>query len=195
MKRTLYVGALALLIFACGTALAQSSDQDLVTAARKARAEHKNAPQTKVWTNDDIRSTQPAPAPAAAADAKAADDKTGDAKDAAKPDAAKPDAAKAPSSDDKDKAAAAMQQKIDAQKAQIATLSTQEDLAEREFKLQVANYYADAGNSLRDPAAWTKERDAKQKEIDDKKQAVAAAKAKLEDLIEQARKAGIHVNE
>ena len=190
MKRTLYVSALALVIFACGTALAQSSDQDLVTAARKARAEHKNAPDTKVWTNDDIRSAQPAPAPAASADAKPADAKTGDTKDAAKP-----DAAKAPSADDKDKASAAMQRKIDAQKAEIATLSTQADLAEREFKLQVANYYADAGNSLRDPAAWTKERDAKQKEINDKKQAVADAKAKLDDLLEQARKAGVKVNE
>lgn len=187
MTRTQFGSALALMIFACGTAFAQSSNQDIVAAARKAREQQKKAAPTKVWTNDDIAG-RPAPPPAAPA----AEAKAGDAKDAA----AKPsDAAKEPSADDKAKAEAAMQKKIDAQKAEIATLATQADIAEREFKLQVANYYADAGNSLRDPAAWAKQRDAKQKEINDKKQALADAKAKLDDLLEQARKAGIHVNE
>ena len=188
MKRTLCLSALALMIFACGTAFAQTSDQDLVSAARKARAQQKNAPATKVWTNEDIAST-PAPPPAPPeSDAKAGE--------ATKDAAAKPaDAAKQPSADDKAKAAAAMQKRIDSQKAEIATLSTQADLAEREFKLQVANYYADAGNSLRDPKKWADERDAKQKEINDKKAAIEAAKAKLQDLFEEARKAGLKVNE
>ncbi|MGH9524878.1 MAG: hypothetical protein ACRD3E_20325 [Terriglobales bacterium] len=184
MKRTVCLSALALMIFACGTVVAQSSDQDLVAAARKARTQQKNAPATKVWTNEDIGS---APAPAAAA----ADAKTDMAKDAGKP----ADAAKGPSAEDKANAAAAMQKKIDAQKAEIATLSRELDLADREFKLQVANYYADAGNSLRDPKKWADERDAKQKEINDKKAAIDTAKAKLQDLLEQARKAGLKVNE
>ena len=190
MKRNLLFTALALTIASCGTAFAQTSNQDLVAAARKAREQQKKAPATKVWTNDDIASH---PAPAAPAAAAAADAKAGEAKDAT---AEKPaEAAKDTSADDKAKAAAAMQRKIDAQKAEIATLSTQADIAEREFKLQVATYYADAGNSLRDPKKWADERDAKQKEINDKKAAVDTAKAKLQDLLEQARKAGIHVNE
>jgi len=185
MRRTVYVSALALLIFACGTALAQ--DQDLAAAARKARAAKKNAPATKVWTNEDIGRT-PAPAPPPAAnDANAG---------AAQQSPAKPaDAPKEAPANDKAKAASAMQSRIDAQKAEIATLTREIDLAEGELKLQVATYYADAGNSLRDPKKFADERDSKQKTITDKKAALAAAKAKLDDLVEQARKDDIKVNQ
>jgi hypothetical protein len=51
--------------------------------------------------------------------------------------------------------------------------------------------YSDAGNRMRNSAQWDKEdRDYKQ-QIEDKQKAVDAAKQGLDDLMEQARKAGV----
>ena len=182
MKRIWSGLAVASLMLVSGMALGQ----DLAAVARQQRQQKKTSNE-KVWTNDDFvdRGTPPAEA-APAADAQAGDmaasDKTADA-------------AKKDAPTDKAKAAAALQKKIDAQKAEIQMLTREADIADREFKLQVANYYADAGNSLRDGKKWAEQRDAKEKEINDKKQALANAKAKLDDLLEQARKADIKVNQ
>lgn len=176
MKRTLYASALALLIAFSGVAVAQ----DLGAIARQQR-EQKKPSSKKVITNDDIAS-QPIPAPAAT-DAKAG-----------VPADAKTDKPKAPA-EDKDKAAAALQQKIDAQKAEVASLTRELSIADRENKLRVANYYADAGNSLRDPKKFQDEQKATQDEIAAKQKAIDAAKAKIADLVEQGRKAGLKVNE
>ena len=177
MKRTLYASTLALLIAFGGVAMAQ----DLGAIARQQR-EQKKPSSKKVITNDDIAS-QPLPEPAAVTDAKAA-----------APADAKAEKPKAPA-ENKDKAAAAMQQQIDAQKAELASLTRELSIADRENKLRVANYYADAGNSLRDPKKFQDEQRATQAEIAAKQKAIDAAKAKIADLAEQARKAGLRVNE
>jgi hypothetical protein len=182
MKRIWSWLAVASLVLVSGMALGQ----DLAAVARQQR-QQKKASNEKVWTNDDFLDRGAPPAEAApATDATATPEAAGKTADAAKKDA---------STDDKAKAAAALQKKIDAQKAEIEMLTREADIADREFKLQVANYYADAGNSLRDGKKWAEQRDAKEKEINDKKQAVTNAKAKLDDLIEQARKADIKVNQ
>jgi hypothetical protein len=188
MKRTLYASAFALLIVMSGVAAAQ----DLGAIARQQRQQKKSSAK-KVYTNDDISSGQPvmqSAEPATEAKVGAA----GEAKAGAVVEAkvAKP---KEASVEDKTKAAAALQQTVDAQKAEIASLTRELDIADRENRLRAANYYGDAGNSLRDPAKWAAEQIAKQEEIDGKKKAIDAAKAKLADIIEQGRKAGIKVNE
>jgi len=174
MKRTLYASAFALLIAFSGVAVAQ----DLGAVARQQR-EQKKPSSKKVITNDDIAS-QPMPEPAPA-EAKAGEAPAAEAK------AAKPKS----SAEDKDKAAAALQQKVNAQKAEIAALTRELDLADRENRLRVANYYADAGNSLRDPKKFQDEQKANQDEIESKKKAIEAAKAKVDAMIEEGRKAGI----
>jgi hypothetical protein len=51
--------------------------------------------------------------------------------------------------------------------------------------------YADVGNRLRNSTAWDKEdADYKQK-IADKQKSVDDAKQKLDDMVEEARKAGV----
>ena len=180
MKRILYASVLASLIVLTGMAVAQ---EDLGALARQQRAQKKPTAK-KVYTNDDFTS-QPAPAPEPA---------TTDAKPAtatdAKADATKP---KASPAEDKARAEAALQAKVNAQKAEIATLSRELDIADRENRLRVANYYADAGNSLRDPRKFQDEQRAKEAEIADKKKAIEDAKSKLADLIEQGRKTGLKV--
>lgn len=178
MKRTVYASVLAFLIVISGLAAAQ----DLGALARQQRQEKKPSAK-KVYTNDDIAS-QPMPAqpvePAADAKAVIATD-------------TKTDKPKESSAEDKDKATASLQAKVNAQKAEIASLTRELDIADRENRLHVANYYADAGNSLRDPKKFQDEQKAKRDEIDGKKKAIEDAKAKLADLIEQGRKAGLKV--
>ena len=63
-------------------------------------------------------------------------------------------------------------------------------MAQREYRLRAASFYGDAGDRLRNSAAWDKEdADYKQK-IADQQKAVADGKKQVEDLQEELRKAG-----
>jgi hypothetical protein len=81
-------------------------------------------------------------------------------------------------------------QKILDQKAQIELAERELDVLQREYRLRAAAMYADAGNRLRNQAQWDKEdADYKQK-IALKQKAVDDAKKQLDDMQEEARKAG-----
>lgn len=83
------------------------------------------------------------------------------------------------------------QSKISAQKDQIDLMSRELDVLQKEYQLRAAAMYADVGNRLRNSASWDKEdADYKQK-IADKQKALDDGKQKLEDLQEEARKAGV----
>jgi len=176
MKRTLYLCLIAgsLWLLLAGLAGAQS----LGDFARQQR-QTKRPSTAKVYTNDDIPSLA-APKPEAAATGQPSAGK--DAKTEAKPPA-----------EDKAKAAAALQAKADALNKQIALLEREYTVAEREYKLRTAVYYADAGNSLRDPKKWAEQDRQYQAEMATKKKAIDDARQKLADLQEQARKEGLRV--
>lgn len=171
-----------------------AAQQSLGDAAREARKNKPSEPTTKVITNDELRSsgglalpdygTTPADDKDAKADseAKAAADKDKD-KDKDKPKASL-------SADDQAKLDKDWQDKISKQKDQIALLERELDVLQRENKLRASNYYGDAGTRLRDPQKYAdadrksqSDIAAKQKEIDD-------AKANLEQMRDDARKAG-----
>ena len=80
--------------------------------------------------------------------------------------------------------------KVEAQKQEIARLQREFDIAQREAKLRAATYYGDAGAQLRDSQKFGEEMRKTQEEMDTKKQAIDAAQQKLNDLQEEARKAG-----
>jgi len=174
--RKILVAAVVFLSFALAGSAQTSTDQSLADVARQVR-QQKHAP-VKVITNEDLVSP--------AAQAKAATT------------AATADAGAAPADDNKadkdaEKAAAAeaAKKKVDALKKDIAQLQHDIDIMQREYKLRTATYYADAGNSLRDPKAWA-ESDRKYKaDLADKQQQLADAKQKLDDALESARKQGI----
>lgn len=81
--------------------------------------------------------------------------------------------------------------KIAAQQSEIDLLTRELDVANKEYQLKAAAMYADAGNRLRNSADWDKQ-DAQYKQtIADKQKALDDAKQKLDDLQEEARKAGV----
>jgi len=158
--------------------------QSLGDAAREARAEKPATPQTKVFTNDNLPTTgaisvlgTAAPAPSASASDKSA-----------KPAAA---AAATPDPAAKQKEADKIKTDIESQKGEISRLERELDISTREWKLRQAAYYADAGNQLRDPAAWAAQERKYNEETAAKKQALDDARQKLDDLQEQARKVGM----
>jgi hypothetical protein len=80
--------------------------------------------------------------------------------------------------------------KIATQKDQINLASRELDVAQREYRLRAAAMYADAGNRLRSSGTWDKEDAQYKQQIAQKQKAVDDAKKKLDDMQEQARKAG-----
>lgn len=81
------------------------------------------------------------------------------------------------------------------QKEEISRLQRELDVTEREQRLRAAAYYADAGTQLRDQSKFAEDSRKQQEEIDSKKQALTAAQQKLDDMQEQARKAGLRSND
>jgi len=148
MKRIKFMLAVGAVAVACVLG-ASAQSESLGDAARAARKEPR-PPAKKVYTNDNLPTT----ASISVVGAPPAEE--GEQKSAAKPPEArqpapakeaKAEEKKAPQSDQ------AWQSKFEDQKKTVAALEKELDLLQREYKLQVANYYADAGNALRDSKA------------------------------------------
>ena len=194
----LWIGCIVL---AATVASAQSLG-DYARSVRKDKGPSKAA--GKHYDNDNMPKTehlsvigQPvAPAPETA-EAKTAETKTDepatDAKGKIDASGKSTDPAAAPKDDtaERQKMFEDWKKRLQDQKDQIATAEKDLDLTNREYRLRAAAMYADVGNRLRNSSAWDKEdRDFKQ-QISEKEKAVAAQKQKLEDLQNEARKAGV----
>jgi hypothetical protein len=83
------------------------------------------------------------------------------------------------------------QDKIAAQKSQIDLMQRELDVLQREYQIRAAAFYADAGNRLRNQGAWDKQDSDYKQQIADKTKGVADAKDKLDEMSEEARKAGV----
>jgi hypothetical protein len=83
------------------------------------------------------------------------------------------------------------QMKIQAQQTQVDEITKDLDLTNREYRLRAAAFYADAGNRLRNAGQWDKEDAQFKQQLADKQKKLDDAKQALEDLREQARKAGV----
>ncbi len=83
------------------------------------------------------------------------------------------------------------QSKIHAQQEQIDMLTREVDVANREYRLRAAAFYADAGNRLRNSGTWDKEDSQFKEQMADRQKKLDDAKKQLEDMQEQARRAGV----
>jgi hypothetical protein len=194
--------------FVTSTAVAQSQDQaspSLGDYARKVHKDPSTVAKPKVYDNDNLpkdnKLSVVGPAPTADADSATASDKpsSGDSKAASDTKAGDAKAADGkagakPTDDEQAKKQAewkGWQGKISGEKEQIDMTSRELDVTQREYQLRAAAIYADAGNRMRNSAAWDKEdADYKQK-IADKQKALDDLKQKLNDMQDQARKAGV----
>jgi hypothetical protein len=174
--------------------------QSLGDYAREVRKEKpQKPPAVKHFDNDNLPKDEhlsvvgqaPQPPAGGAPDAAAKADDASQTADQSKPDQ------KADAQPPKDEAAqrqAAYQEwkeKINTQKNQIDLLTRELDVLQREYRIRAAAFYADAGNRLRNAGPWDKQDAQYKQDIDAKQKALDAAKQKLDDLQEQARKAEV----
>jgi hypothetical protein len=187
---------LCMLIVLSATALA--SAQSLGDIARSER--NKQKPQAaRTYTNDDIPSVtipkDEPKTPAAGTEANATDDKKDgeesagatETKDEAKIDKKGEEAT---SVEKQNQLNAEWKAKVAAQKAKVADIEREIDLMQREERLRVAVYYADAGNRLRDDKKWADDEKKYQDDLATRQKDLSEAKAKLSDARDAARKAG-----
>jgi hypothetical protein len=182
----------------------QSQNQAQPSLADYARQIKKDSPQPKskpkVFDNDNLPKNdklsvvgeRPPVAADKSSEAKPADS-TGNVPAATDKKSA-PETKAAATEDDQAKRQAALkewQQKLTAQKAQIDLVDREWDVLKREYQVRAAVFYADAGDRLRNSAAWDKQDTQYKQQIADKQKALDDAKQKLEEMQEDARKAGI----
>jgi hypothetical protein len=206
MKRVTYISLVVGLftVLAGFSATAQTStsapDQSsLGSYARSVRKDTTTTPKSKpkVFDNDNLPTDDKLsvvgdPATATTADNAASDSagKSGtptDNKDSAgnKPGSQQDEDAK------KQAAWKTWQDKLTGQKNTIDLASRELDVLQKEYQLRAAAMYADVGNRMRNAAQWDKEdADYKQK-IADKQKALEDAKQQLDNMQEEARKAGV----
>lgn len=189
------------LLFACVVILVTGAQaQSLADVAKQTRAKQKANPNAKVIDNDvipsaDTSSTAPAASTSPASTQTAANkDETSNSQPAAK-EASKTESEKTADAAEDQKNIDLWKKQINDQKKEITQLERELNVAQREAGLHAAVYYADAGTMLRDSAKFADDNRKLQAEIDTKTQALAAAKQKLADLQEEARKAGVPSNQ
>jgi hypothetical protein len=182
----------------------QSQNQAQPSLADYARQVKKDSPQAKsrpkVFDNDNLPKNdtlsvvgeQPPVAADKSSEAKPADS-TGNVPAAADKKSAPETKAAAIEADQAKRQAALKewQQKLTAQKDQIDLVDRELDVLKREYQIRAAAFYADAGDRLRNSAAWDKQDAQYKQQIADKQKALDDAKQKLEAMQEDARKAGI----
>lgn len=163
----------------------QQSDASVADLARRTQQQNAKTPPRRSFTNDDLPHSgvvnvagEPTPAPAA--------------NERPRPAAASKDEAKGENSTaDQKKAGDEWEKKMADQKKQIADLEHEIDLMQREYQLRVAQLYWDAGNRLRDDKKWTEDEQKYKDTLAEKTDKLQAAREKLEQTQDEARKAGV----
>lgn len=207
MNRFLRLSLTALLfVAACAcAALAQNSQESLGDYARtvkKSKGASATPAPKKTYDNDNLPTTSSISVVGSAPTAPAADAASSDqAKDANSPTQPatggdKKDEKKDPeikagqSVTDRKEALDAWKEKLDAQSDKVKGLSHELELLQREYRVKSSEFYANTAYRAQNPTGFAKDdADYKQK-IADKQKELDDAKAKLNELQDDARKAG-----
>lgn len=175
--------SLLILAFTCTFTALAAAQQSLGDAAREARKNKPPEPTTKVVTNDDFGRpwVSEKPDSPAASDAAAKSDADKDKQKAEK---------KKTSVEEQAELDKQWRERISAQNEKISVLERELDVLQRENRLRASNYYGDAGNRLRNPQKYADDERKYRDDIATKQKAIDDAKTELENMREQARKAG-----
>ena len=174
-----------LLLLGISGAVAQSLG-DYARAVRKDKAEPSST--SRHYDNDNLPTSQPLSVvgPPPAADANAAPE-AGDAK----PKSSEKASAANPADAERQKAAEDWKTKIDEQQKKLDSLNHDLDLAQREYRLRVATQYDSEGNRIQNAGQWGKEDAQYRTDTEAKQKAIETAQQELNDVQDQAHKAGI----
>jgi len=204
MNRAFRLSLTVVLFLTACIAFAQSAPSQSLGDYARALKKTKNAPasdQKKVYDNDNLpanssisvvgnatssgqpsSSEQSADAPAPADQSGSSTDKKDEKKD--------PELKAGQSQDDRRKALDAWKERLAGQRDKVSELAHEVELLQREYTVKSAEFYSNPANMAQHPKGFAKDdADFKQK-ITDKQKELDAAKAKLSDMQNEARKAG-----
>jgi hypothetical protein len=193
MKRLLCLAVTILMVVAGSATRAMSQSQplgDYARAVKKAKAG--SAKSSKTYDNDTMPDKGTVSVVGAATTEPDDKGKASTSNSQEKSDPAKePEMKPGQSTEDRDKALGEWKQKIDDQKGKVDLLSRELDVVQRERQVNQAEFYTSPARTVQNPRGFDEE-DAKYKEkIAGKQKALDDAKAKLNELQEDARKAGV----
>jgi len=201
MKRVALFSTTAAFVAILAISCASAQDAPLGDLARQVRKQ-KPAPTAKTFDNDNLPKDDkvsvvgqaPEPSDGNPPDGNNATAQPGESAQPA--DAASPGSGETKSSADEEQAKKqAMwkewQNKIKQQRDAIDLANRELDVANREYRLRAAAFYADAGNRLRNSTSWDKEDGQYKDQIAAKQKTLDDAKKALDDMQEEARKAGV----
>jgi len=200
MKRIGYAFLAEVVVAGMMVMPAAAQSQPLGDYARAVRKEEKKESVKKydndnLPTNDKIsivgNATEPADAQASSKEPSSEANPGQGAGASTTPEAQPQDTTKKADSSDSQKANDEWKQKLTDQKSKVDLLARELDVAQREYRLRAAAFYADAGNRLRNQGSWDKEDAQYKKDLAQKQKALDDAKKGLDDMREQARKAGV----
>ena len=183
MKHTKHMAIVTLLLLGVSGAAAQSLG-DYARAVRKNKTEPSSA--SRHYDNDNLPTNESLSVvgPSPASDANAGNANSTQATKAAAVDPAA----------GRQKAADEWNEKIAKQKEKIASLNHELDLDQRELRLRAAAMYTDPNVSVRN-VQWDKDEAQYKSDVDTKQKELDAARQQLDEMQEQAHKAGIAENE
>lgn len=195
MKRIPYIWLVGIVLAGIIVPVSGAQDSDvqepsLGSYARNVRKDKKPQAAAKRFDNDtlpkDDKISVVGNEPVTSADAQPADQP----QDQATADTA-PKVTPGQSQEERQRVYGDWQQKITAQQAQVDLLARELDVAQREYRLRAASFYADAGDRMRNQAGWDKEDADYKSKLADKQKALDDAKQQLSNLQEDARKSGV----
>jgi hypothetical protein len=215
MKRIAWLAGISLFL-AAWASMALAQDAPLGDLARQARKQkgHK-APAVKKYDNDNLpindklsvvgpesaettdasataNSDEPSPAGESAdKSGTPATEKSGESASAPKSTNAEDKKSASDEEAQKQQMFKDWQHKIHEQQNQVDLLNRELDVANREYRLRSAAFYADAGNRLRNAVAWDKEDAQYKDQIAETQKRLDEAKKQLEGMQEEARRAGV----
>lgn len=108
----------------------------------------------------------------------------------AKEDKKDPELKAGQSQDDRKKALGAWKEKLAAQNEKVSGLAHEVELLQREYTVKSAEFYSNPANMAQHPKGFTKDDSDFKQKIADKQKELDAARAKLSDMQDEARKAG-----
>jgi hypothetical protein len=202
MKRVALFSTTAAFVAILAISCASAQDAPLGDLARQVRKQ-KPAPTAKTFDNDNLPKDDKvsvvgqAPEQSSDGNPPDANNATAQPGESAQPaDAASPGSGetKSPADEEQAKKQAMWkewQNKIKQQRDAIDLANRELDVANREYRLRAAAFYADAGNRLRNSTSWDKEDGQYKDQIAAKQKTLDDAKKALDDMQEEARKAGV----
>jgi len=204
MKRSTYF-LITVITATLTAALASAQTQtqplgDYARAAKKAKASTAAKEPAKIYDNDNLPKATSISVVGDAAASASADPNGASAENntdnTPKQDAQSADKKKEPelkpgqSVEERQKALDAWKDKLAGEQEKINKLSHELEIAQREHDIKAAEFYANTAERVQNPNAFREQDDKYKKEIADKQKLLDDEKAKLNDLQDDARKAG-----